>query len=279
MEISTNIGYLRKRRNGELCSYEECADILKKAGFKYIDFSGNEYLPDDDWKEKILSTKKYFDKIGLVIDQTHAPFDFDLHDEETNKIRMQRSFEVCKLVGAENIVVHGSNYVPDENGFDFDKGLNAVYDFYAPYVDYAKKEGFGVAIENLCGRHDRKPVLFSCYIEEQKALIDKFNDPSVTACWDFGHGYVTYGEQHLEMLKQFEGKLSCTHVHDNIYSMDLHQFPFFGNCKWEEVVRYLKESGYPGKFTFELVYGCIPDEFIQQYMDLCYKMGEYMMKF
>ena len=131
-------------------------------------------------------------------------------------------------------------------------------------------------IENLFDRDDGIRTRFTSYIEEQKAIIDKFNDPCVTACWDFGHGQVSYGDKHLEALKELGNIVTCTHVHDNIYQTDLHHNIFLGNANWEEIVAYLKESGYKGKFTFEMVYGCFPDEFVQKYMDLFYETGNYL---
>lgn len=277
MELSTNIGYLRKRRNTlELRSYKECAEILKKAGFKYVDFSGNRYLMNSDWKETTLSIKEDFDKTGIIVDQTHAPFNYNDYDEETFKVHMQRAFEISKMVNAKNIVIHADKYTPDENGFDFGKALNTIYDFYAPYVEYAISVGMGVAIENLFDRKDGVRTRFTSYVEEQKAIIEKFNDPLVTACWDIGHAKVSYGKNHFEALKELGSLVTCTHIHDNIYEMDLHQNLFLGDCNWEEVIKYLKDSNYPGKFTFEMVYGCIPDELVQKYMDLFYETGEYL---
>ena len=106
MELSINLGYLRKRRNTqELRSYKECADIVKKAGFKYLDFSGNGYLMKDDWKQNTLNIKEDFEKIGLIVDQTHAPFNYNDYDEETFRIHMQRAFEINKLMDSNNIVI------------------------------------------------------------------------------------------------------------------------------------------------------------------------------
>lgn len=113
-------------------------------------------------------------------------------------------------------------------------------------------------------------------MEEQIAIIEKFNDPIVTACWDFGHGKVSYGKAHLDAMKQLGTRISCLHVHDNIYGMDLHQNPFFGDCDWEAAIAYLKEIGYAGKFTFEMVYGILPDALLGRYMRLFYETGEYL---
>ena len=45
---------------------------------------------------------------------------------------------------------------------------------------------------------------------------------------------------------------------------------------WDEIIKYLKETGYKGNFTFEMVYGCLPDEFIQKYMNLFCQTGKYL---
>ena len=278
MELSTNICYLRKRRGTtQTRTMAECAEIVKKAGFNFIDYSGSYYLEQEDWQEQSKRDLETFNRIGLTVDQTHAPYNFSAYDEETYKECMQRAFEINNIVGSKNIVIHADKYVPDENGFDFNKALKEIYDFYAPYVEYAKKEGFGVAIENLFDRPDGIRTRFTSYVEEQKAIIEKFNDPCVTACWDFGHGKVSYGDKHFDALKSLGSLVTSTHVHDNISGQDLHQNIFLGNADWEEIIKYMKESGYSGKFTFEMVYGVLPDALVQKYMDLFYETGEYLL--
>lgn len=277
MELSMNIGYLKKRRGtNEKRSYKEIAKIVKTAGFKYVDFSDN-YTGEDNWKELTLGIIEDVRSEGLIFDQSHAPFNYqDMPLEEFRK-RVQRSFEIASMCGCEHIVIHADKYDPDENGFDTKKAVEEIYEFYAPLVEYAKKVNLGVAIENLFDWYpEGKRCRFTAYVEEQKAIIERFNDPIVTACWDFGHGKVSYPENYLDALKELGSLVTCTHVHDNIYDKDLHSNIFLGNTKWEEVIKYLKESNYGGKFTFEMVYGCIPDKFIQEYMNLFYKMGEYL---
>ena len=225
----------------------------------------------------MTETSEKLNEMGLTVDQTHAPYNFKDVDSALYSEIMQRSFEASKILGAKNIVIHADKYIPDDTGLDYKKALTQIYDFYAPYVEYAKKVGLGVAIENLfedgpCGMRTR----FTAFVEEQIAMIEKFGDPSVTACWDFGHGKVAYGSKHLDALKQLGSLVTCTHVHDNIWRCDLHQNIFLGDTDWEEVIRYLKEINYQGKFTFEMVYGTIPDPLLQKYMNLFYETGEYL---
>jgi len=279
MELSMNIGYLRKQRGTtEKRDIAECAKICKDAGFRYLDFDVLNCVDNDNWENFFLETNETIKASDLVVDQTHAPFVYSRYEPEHYKTLMQRSFEASHILGAENIVIHADKYIPDEKGFDFDKALNEIYDFYAPYVEYAKKVGLGVAIENLFESDRNGPrKRFTSYTEEQKAIIEKFNDPLVTACWDFGHGNVSYGEDMLDAMKNMGSLITCTHVHDNIFRRDLHQNLFLGSTNWEEVIKYMKEMNYKGKFTFEMVYGCIPDALLPSYMKLFYDTGMYLL--
>ena len=279
MDISVNVGYLRKRRgNLPPRPFAECAKIVKEAGFNYVDFSANSYIGTPDWAETAKRHSEEFNKIGVTVNQTHAPYVFDKIPEEDYKEHMRRSFEVVKIVGAEQIVIHADKYVPDENGYDFNKALTEIYDFYAPYVEYAKKNNFGVAIENLFEPQDQTfRNRFTSKIEEQIAIIEKFNDPIVTACWDVGHGKVANRDKHIEEIAKLGSLVTATHIHDNIYGIDQHSPVYLGDCDWEAVVRHLHSINYKGKFTLELVYGIIPDELLPRYMKLYYDTTEYLL--
>ena len=173
--------------------------------------------------------------------------------------------------------------MPDEKGFNPEVALKDVCEFYSPFVDYAKKVNLKVAVENLFeGRTVEGPTDFvsrtryTSYVEEQIAVIEKFNDPIVTGCWDFGHGRVTYRHDYMEALKRVGKYITSTHVHDNFWGQDLHNMPFHGDVKWEEVMAYLKEINYPGKFTMEAVYGSFPDALLPHYLKMWYETGKYL---
>lgn len=280
-----NISYLRNKRcTDEKRSTEECAKICKEAGFKYLDFDVFNFVDNNNWEKIFNEDNETLKNLNMVVDQTHAICDFKRYDFEYYKVLMQRSFEASKIMGAKNVVVHADHYVPDENGFDPDKALAEMYDFYAPYVEYAKKVGLGVAIENSVeinynGRGPR--TRFTGYVEELRAVIEKFNELLVTACWDFGHAKVSYGSSDgmLNAMKELGDLITCTHVHDNIYNRDLHQNIFLGDTKWEEVIKYMREMDYKGKFTFEMVYGTIPDALLSRYMKLFYDTGMYLLNY
>ena len=279
MDISINIEYLTKRRgNLENRPVTESARILKDAGFNYVDFCANGYIENGDWEQKTERIAESFKETGISVNQTHAPYVFDKYSDEDYKEYMRRAFIVNKIVGSDYVVIHADKYIPDGDGYDFNKALMANYDFYAPYVDYAKKNGMNVAIENLFEpREQGFRNRFTSKVEEQIAIIEKFNDPIVSACWDIGHGKVANGDSHIEEIAKLGSRITCTHIHDNIYGIDQHSPVYLGDCDWEAVVRHLKSINYSGKFTLELVYGIIPDELLPRYMKLYYDSAKYLL--
>ncbi len=277
MELSINVGHFRGRRGtDEKRDILECAEIAKRAGFNYIDFSGNYYLENADWLEETKRIKEGFDKIGLTVNQTHPPYVFEKYSDEDYREYMRRAFEINKIMGAEYVVIHADKYIPDERGFNPERALMENYDFYAPYVEYAKKHGFSVAVENLF-----EPVRngirtrFTSTVDEQLAVIEKFNDPAVVACWDFGHGKISNPTDPLGALARLGNLVRSTHVHDNIvhFESDCHLPVYFGDTDWEGAVRHLKSIGYRGKFTYEVGYAVLPDALVQYYASFLYKLA------
>jgi sugar phosphate isomerase/epimerase len=119
---------------------------------------------------------------------------------------------------------------------------------------------------------------FTSTAEELKAVIEKFNTPSVACCWDFGHAKCAFGKEGmLDAMKMLGKYIVCTHVHDNYYEKDLHLMPFMGDTPWEDNLAYLKEIGYQGKLSFEFAYGSLPEELLPVWLNMVYATGEYML--
>jgi L-ribulose-5-phosphate 3-epimerase len=285
MDLSINSRYLIKQRGSSILrSDQECFKLCRNAGFSFIDYhiTGSQKIDNivfhDDWQNNAKILHEYAETIGLKIDQTHAPYIFNTNQREFYREIMRRAFEVSGIFGAKTIVIHADTYAKGEKTFDPDEAINVIYDFYAPYIEIARKFNFTVAIENLFetsldGSRDR----FTSNIDEQLDIIKKFNDPFVKACWDFGHGQMVYGDNQLKQLNRIGSLLCATHVSDNNFGMDLHQNPFFGSADWERIMSFLKECHYSGRFTYELIYGILPDALIEPYLKLFYDTGIYLL--
>ena len=47
-----------------------------------------------------------------------------------------------------------------------------------------------------------------------------------------------------------------------------------GDLPWERLMPALRETGYTGSLTFEMVYGSLPDEQIPAFLAQLYRSGE-----
>lgn len=284
MELSFSLDYLRKKRETEsLRSIEDMAKLCSEAGFRYVDYS-----PDfcaDDWEKLAYHDREVLERAGICVEQTHAPFNrYRRYRREDFPVYYRRLFEASEILGAKYVVVHADEYSTTSGRYDQNEILDFTYDYLAPFVEYAEKNGMTVAIENVFEDKTRYcPQIggrsrFTSTTEELKAIIERFNTPSVACCWDFGHAKCSFGKDAmLDAMKELGKYIVCTHVHDNYYEKDLHLMPFMGDIPWEAHLAALKEMGYQGKLSFEFAYGSLPEELLPTWLNMVYSTGEYML--
>ena len=282
MELGINLEYLLKQRGTKSPrDFEEAAALCKNAGFSLVDFSSD--FISDDWMEKAAFHRETLDRYGISVEQTHAPMNrYGSYDKVRFWEYYRRCFEISKILGAKYVVVHGDEYTTTDR-YDPKEIVEYTYGYLAPFVDYAAKNGLVVAVEDLfedgCGNRVDGKSRFTSRIDELLAVVERFNTPSVQVCWDFGHANCAYGkEKMLDALKQVGRYLVCTHVHDNYYGKDLHLMPFLGEIDWESHMKYLSECGYKGNFSFEFVYGGIPDSLLPESMKMAHRVGETLLE-
>ncbi|MBR7083467.1 MAG: sugar phosphate isomerase/epimerase [Clostridia bacterium] len=280
MELSFSLNYLMKNSHGKILrTADEAAKICRAAGFRYID-----YTPDfksDDWAEKARRDRELFDSLGITVEQTHAPFNrYQTHPDDVFPTYFKRVFEASKILGAKFVVVHADEYRTKDR-FDGKEILDFTYDYLAPYVEYCAKNGLVVAVENVFEDDTtRWPKIngrsrYTSRVEELKDVIERFNTPTVRCCWDYGHAGVAYGKSEMaNALTEVAKYVVCTHVHDNYYGNDLHLLPFLGDVDWNKNLAPLKEAGYKGKLSLELVYGEFSDALAADFMRFAHSAGK-----
>ena len=280
MELSFLLNYLCKQRGTTAQrKIEESAKLVYNAGFRYVDYTPDfmcqDYLRKANHDYEVLTTQ------GIAVEQTHAPINrYCTYDNMDFKRLFMNAFEVSKAVQAKYVVVHADEYRTKDR-YDSKEACRQAYEFLSPYVEYAAKTGMTVAIENVFD--DNMWPLFdgksryTSRMEELLEIIEKFNTPEVKCCWDFGHAKCAFGANNmLDQLRQVSKYLVCTHVHDNYYGKDFHLMPFLGDIEWEPHIKYLNEIGYKGKFSFEFVYGSIPDALLPMLLKAAYDVGDYL---
>lgn len=277
MELSVSLEYVVKQRGtAALRPLEEGARLAKAAGFHIVDYTPN--LTRADWAENARRERAILDEAGITVEQTHAPMNrYGAHRAEDFRVLTDRAYEVSAILGARYIAVHADECGTREP-FDERVAPGANYEYLAPYVEKARSLGLKVAIENLFeedGDQSRK-TRYTSRIDELVDIIERFNDPMVGCCWDFGHARCAFGDAQEQAYRQAARYVCCTHVHDNYYGKDLHLPPFYGDIDWEGMMQAMRETGYAGSLSFELVYGHFPDALLPGFLRGVHEAGEYL---
>lgn len=246
METSINTMAFRK------CQDKEVVKMLKDAGFTAYDYSMcelhiNKPL-EDDYQKKARDLRAYADQVGIVCNQTHAPFPtFKIGDDEYNEKTfplIARAIEVTAILGGKMCVVHPCNDASPE--------MNA--EFYNRLLPYAKKFNVKIGLENMWNWKDGKASDAACSnaqnFYDHLALLD---NEWFVANLDIGHAEM-YGlnTSATQMIEKLKDNLFGLHIHDNNKANDLHAVPYSIYINFDEICAKLKECGYKGDVTLEL---------------------------
>lgn len=257
MNFGVNIKYFTKN-----IPMEKAAKFLSKAGLNALDF-----VPDckiDSWESEMNSALEIFGKENLYVHQTHAPMNRYGRSGDNHKEHLNRSLEAARIMGAKYLVVHGDEFDFANLEYSPEAALEYNYELFAPIVDKAKGYGIKVAFETVF--EDGRPFpRFTSQSSDLKAIIEKFNSDNVCCCWDFGHAGVEYEDAHPDKILELGKYIECTHVHDCGHKRDLHLPPYLGSNNWDLCMKAMKEIGYDGDITFEMVYGEIPEDMGEEF--------------
>lgn len=282
MRLSINANYLKKTLGGKLRTPEECIRLSYEAGFSIVDYSPE--LFDDEWEREVHAVREAAEKYGVQIEQSHAPmnrYSRVAHDEYLKF--HDRSVEAARIMGNKHIVFHADEYFMPECGpYDAEAAFRESVGVIAPHVEKCIKYGINVGIENVFEDGYKCPAgcrsRYCSTAEELIRAVDYFADSHVGCCWDFGHARVAFGRDGMtDALRQLGARVICTHTHDN-HGSDAHQPPYHGDIDWTKQMQVMRDFGYKGNLTFEMVYGTMPDELLPEFLTGLVHTGEHMIK-
>ena len=73
MELGMSLDYMLKQKGTtERRDFAETVKLCREIGFTYVDYSPD--FKAEDWEEKAKRDKEILDAAGIVVEQTHAPF-------------------------------------------------------------------------------------------------------------------------------------------------------------------------------------------------------------
>ncbi len=283
MKQGINIGYVQLKRNSEeKRSLQEALFLCKNAGF--LDFDFLSAWNCDDYLEVARQARELFDANGCSVHQSHCPF-FRYKEDGISLFKQAapRAVEIAGILGAKYFVLHADEWPEKVFGYDCSLAAQKNYEIMAPIVELCAKHNVFPAFENLfddtCRKDDNGRDRFSAKSEDLLQLLERFGKENVGICLDTGHAYVSYKENVLDLVECLAPYVVCTHIHDNKSSSDLHQPAFAGTLPLENVFALLRQNGYKGNLTWEMVYGRYPDELLPDFLALLHKSGEYLSTF
>lgn len=266
---------------------------LKKVGFRCLDLAFDYCVAPEDpnpkpspylhteaeypfeskeWKTWAEKLRMRADELSVKYTQAHAPFGAECHKES-----MFRSFEVCRMLGIEQMVVHpiwrDSNNRILEDAAEF---IQVNVEAIKPFLEVAEKNGVVILSENLLWGA-------SIYPENISNLVESISSPYFNWCWDIGHSNC-FGvlPNSIRNIKHIPKSL---HMHDNHgVGQDEHLFPGDGVIDWKEVLDILKAIGYGGDLVIEAHHQSIQtadkqrEALLGNLLERCQKMQTYMKK-
>jgi sugar phosphate isomerase/epimerase len=231
---------------------------LKGYGFTHLDLflarlvrNQGSFL-GDDWREEAHALKEEADRIGVVFNQSHAPFflgagAYNPANVEFNdffKKMLLRCIEINAIVGSPTTVVHPLT-PPDALLEDTEALMQENLDFYREALEFSVEKGVSLAFENM-GK-----IRYGGRVTDLIELVDSFSQYNAGICWDIGHGALAYEDQ-CWALDKLHGRITAIHVQDNKGVGDDHLLPFLGTIDWYTIMPKLKEIGFTGDLVLEL---------------------------
>lgn len=290
MQLSVNIRNLFGRY-----PFEKCAELYKDAGFTCIDYSLEEMVDDlnvfnsENWRAHAEEVRRGADRLGLRINQTHAPFTFrNWNNEDYYQTviypRLCRSLEISAILGAEICVMHPLHH------FVYHGNEEEIFEtnmrFYRGLIPLCREFNIKIGIENMWQVDPRRKFIVYdvCGTKEEFVrYIDTLDSTYMVACLDVGHVGLPMGDDEVQDFIYALGhdRLKALHIHDNDYRGDQHYLPFMGKLNWEAITKALGEIDYTGDFTYEVgvhIIAGAPDDFVPVGLRYIYDVGNYLIR-
>lgn len=236
---------------------------IKECGFDSVDLGLHSYQNDPDFfllkseaeiKNFALSLKNCANDNGLIIGQTHAPFNFpperfddrDLVDMEINAIK------ATSFMGSKYIIMHSALSADPFTHTQEDWEINIR--FYKKMIPALRDYGVKIAIENLFTWNPIKKQYYANNVSSASQInkmIEELGSDCFCACVDAGHALLG-GQDPSGMVRALKENVGVLHLQDNNGVDDLHLLPGLGYIDWENFLSALKEIGYKGVLNFEI---------------------------
>lgn len=276
MKLGTIIAFRRETLG---LSEGEEYKFLSECGFDSVDYSLCESvasplwkLSDDKLKEQMLHERDKITSSGMIVGQTHAPYDYNLGYSWMDTKKRQdfwraqvQAIKATSYLGAPYMVVH-TLVIPGRFSKEYyETAKQYNMEFFHYLKPYLEEYNVKVAIENMFSADHVLGRMDKCSCSRAEDLIDyidTLNSDRFVACLDIGHAQLC-SQDPVDMIYKLGKKyLHVLHVHDNHMIRDEHMFPGAGKGDWHRIGKALKDIDYEGVFSYEIYnpyYRCFPE--------------------
>ncbi len=262
MYISTATKYFSRFDNEKMVAF------LKECGFEAYDFTmyaGDVSFGTTNYVENAKKFRLYSESIGIVCNQTHAPYPTAKQGEEAYNRDMfsqiVRAVEISGALGARVCVVHPSVEHTVEENITLFKALEP----------HARKAGVKIGVENMTRDIGSHPT-------HMKAILDKLPEDVFVFCLDTGHAEMAQNQTSVvEMIRAMGSRLQAMHLHDCDKIRDNHGLPFTYKINFEQIIDELKKVGYAGDIMLETgsFFMGVPDALLPMYTKTAAECAKY----
>ena len=161
---------------------------------------------------------------------------------------------MCGFLGCPVYVMHPIKFkIPQL--YTAKDALEANVELFSSLAPLAKEHHVRIALENLY-RYDpstRRGLGTGCNTaKELLAMLDRLDRDVFGICLDSGHALINDLDP-AAMIREIGSDLLTVHLHDNDRYTDAHLPMTYGVSDWPSIVEALREVGYSGVFSLEIV--------------------------
>ncbi len=286
MRLSTSTNIYFNRPDGTKADIRDSIALCAQAGYRVMDMNFHDCTTFRNafvgrhWRQWVEEIRAAAQVHGIEFSQGHAPFynfcDPGYDKREWHDRMICRAVDCARILGIPWLVIHAGTDFSAADSFASSKRLNREY--LLPLLEYAERQGVGIAVENLWDLNIAPLKRYTASAEELVDLVDSLDAPNVGICFDVEHATIMKQDVPAQ-LRLIGGRLKATHVSDVINTDSDHMLPFAGRTDWPPFLTALREIGYQGDFTYEIhrYTASLPDALVPSALAYSVEVGQYLL--
>lgn len=232
---------------------------IKEHGFCAVDFNLSDTdspyytLPLKEANLLLQQERQFAQEAGIDIWQVHGPWRWPPQDatkvqRQERMEKMQRSIEMCAVLGCKNWVIHPimPNGEQDRDTDTAGKTWELNYSFFRKLLKTAKANDVTICLENMPA-----PKLSLSTPRDIARFVKAMDDDHFRICFDTGHAAIASSGSVEDAIRELGDLIRVLHIHDSCLGMDLHLLPYQGTICWPSVAQALRDIGFSGVFSLE----------------------------